>query len=160
MQFAGALSRFTAEVRHSHPRHEPAYLAKHDIKDGYCRMFLNAPQCLRLAMIPPRYDGEKPLVATPMSITMGWVMSPLTFCVMSETIADRANANFRAQPVTPPDHRLREAAEARDDLRPAGSAPTRNPKPLPGCELWLARQSSSPTTCRSRPPATARHSDP
>ena len=121
MQFAGALSRSTAKVRHAHPRYGPAYLAKHDIKDGYYRMFLNAPQCLRLAMIPPRYDGEEPLIAMPMSTTMGWVMSPPTFCVMFETIADRANANFRARPMTPPDHRLRKAAEACDDLRPPGS---------------------------------------
>ena len=67
-------------------------------------MYLRAADCPRLAIIPPRYDGEEPLVAIPMATTMGWEQSPPTFCAMSETIADVTNARFRASPRVCPEH--------------------------------------------------------
>ena len=85
MQFGGTLHRVLRQVRYANPKFGPTYLAKHDIKDGFYRMFLKASDCPRLAIILPRYPGEPQLIAIPMSCTMGWTQSPPTFSVMSET---------------------------------------------------------------------------
>ena len=42
MQFGGALHRVLRRVRHADPKFGPVYLSKHDIKDGFYRMFLKA----------------------------------------------------------------------------------------------------------------------
>ncbi|MGL5936963.1 MAG: hypothetical protein ACRCZI_15230, partial [Cetobacterium sp.] len=89
-------------------------MCKFDIKDGYYRMFLNANNCLRLAVILPRYDGEEQLIAIPMSTTMGWVESPPTFCVMSETVADLSNARQRRSPRDAPPNRMEHHATSCD----------------------------------------------
>ena len=46
MQFGGALPRLLYYVRHQNPRFGPLKGAKHDIKDGYYRMFLKVLDCL------------------------------------------------------------------------------------------------------------------
>jgi len=118
MQFGGALHRVLRRVRHANPKYGPTFLSKHDIKDGFYRLFLNAKDCPRLAIILPRYEGEPQLVAIPMSCTMGWTESPPTFSSMSETIADVANASF-ATNTKPQDHRLEAQAAALDDFSPS-----------------------------------------
>lgn len=116
MQFGGALHRVLRRVRHANPKFGPVYLAKHDIKDGFYRMFLKASDCPRLAIILPKYDGETQLIAIPMSCTMGWSQSPPTFSVMSETVTDITNANFQRRPREANRHRLEEHASALDNL--------------------------------------------
>ena len=59
MQFGGALHRIMHRVRHAHPRFGPVFLSKHDIKDGFYRMFLRPSDCPRLAIVLPKYDGEE-----------------------------------------------------------------------------------------------------
>ena len=49
-----------------------------------------------------------------MACTMGWVQSPPTFCAMSETIADLANAHCKRDRQGPPAHRLEALAGAND----------------------------------------------
>ena len=86
MQFACALPQLLTNTRWANPpQYGPIQLAKHDIKDGFYRMFLNPSHCMRLTLVAPRYEGDEPLVAMP--CTMGWVQSPPTFCAMSETAA-------------------------------------------------------------------------
>ncbi|MCA1807793.1 MAG: hypothetical protein LC687_08110, partial [Actinobacteria bacterium] len=119
MQFGGALHRVLRRVRHANPKYGPVFLAKHDIKDGFYRMFLKARDCARLAIILPRYEGEPQLIAIPMSCTMGWTQSPPTFSVMSETVANVTNHNFASQPRLARPHRLEEPASLLDDLTPA-----------------------------------------
>lgn len=116
MQFGGALHRVLRRVRHANPKFGPVFLAKHDIKDGFYRMFLKASDCPRLAIILPKYEGEPQLVAIPMSCTMGWVQSPPTFSTMSETAADLTNTNFARNPRQLLPHRLEEKAAALDNL--------------------------------------------
>ena len=81
-------------------------------------MQLEPQACQSLAILPPLYEDEEPLVAIPMSTTMGWVQSPATFCTMSETVCDLTNARFRAKLPTP-DHRLEALCSAQDDLSPS-----------------------------------------
>ena len=104
MQFGGALPRVLDAIRHADPSHGPVYLSKYDIKDGFYRVFLNAADAPALAVTLPHYDGETPLVAIPLSLTMGWTESPPTFCAITETIADLANARAYKHHVAP--HRL------------------------------------------------------
>ena len=40
MQFGGALQRILKLVCHADPQYGPVHLSKHDIKDGYYRLFL------------------------------------------------------------------------------------------------------------------------
>jgi len=94
------------------------YLSKHDIKDGFYRMFLKASDCLRLSIILPKYEGEPQLIAVPMSCTMGWTQSPPSFSVMSETVADVTNRNFSSRPREIIPHRLEEPASRLDDFSP------------------------------------------
>ena len=117
MQFGGALQRILYLIRHANPRYGPCRLAKFDLKDGFYRLFLRALDCLRLAVLLPKYPGEEQLIAIPMSCTMGWVELPPSFCVMSETVCDTANARIeQAGTSEPPAHRLEPAASIQDDL--------------------------------------------
>ena len=112
MQFGGTLPRILQAVRHADPARGPVYLSKFDIKDGYYRIFLEPDACPTLAVTLPRYDGEEPLVAIPLVLTMGWAESPPAFCSVSETIADLANDRAR-NPNEPP-HRLEVHCEPMD----------------------------------------------
>ena len=115
MQFGRALPRILRDIRHANPRYGPPLLAKHDIKDGFYRLLLRIHDCLRLALVMPRYEGEEPLVAIPLACTMGWVQSPPTFCTMSETICDVANQKIRDRPPLKETHRLEATARSMND---------------------------------------------
>jgi hypothetical protein len=123
MQFGGTLPRILNAIRHADPRFGPVHLSKYDIKDGFYRMFLNANDAPMLAVTLPTYEGEEPMVAIPLVLTMGWTESPPTFCSASETIADRANANAYKRTVPP--HRLEEHCNPGDqwNLPPTDSTP-------------------------------------
>ena len=118
MQFGRAIQRILHSVRHANPCYGPVYLSKHDVKDGFYRIFLKPSDCPRLSIVLPRYDDEEALVAIPMSSTMGWVESPPSFCAMSETVADLSNQRFQTMPMHCPRHRLSSQAEALDRLSP------------------------------------------
>ena len=137
MQFGGALPRILWLLRHADPREGPMYLAKYDISDGFYGIFLDPDDALKLGVLMPRYDGEPQLVAVPLSLTMGWVSSPPTFCAASETAADIANASLYRHTVPP--HRLENIASAHDCWGPpppdpigppALLCPTTNPPAL------------------------------
>ena len=104
MQFGHALPRILHQIRHADPKFGPPRLCKHDIKDGFYRMFLRASDCPRLALVLPTYPGEPQLIAIPMSSTMGWVQSPPTFSTMSETACDVANQRMIESPTMAPPH--------------------------------------------------------
>jgi hypothetical protein len=110
MQFSGALHRVLRRVRHADPKFGLVYLSKHDIKDRFYRMFLKADDCIRLAIVLPKYKGEPQLIAVPMAATMGWTKLPPVFSTMSETVANVANGNFKSSPHTVLPHRLEEHA--------------------------------------------------
>ena len=114
MQFGGALYRVLYKLFHADPRFGPAWLAKYDVKDGFYRMMLRALHALGLTVILPRYEGEEPMVAVPLVLTMGWVNSPPIFCAMSETACDIANARMYRR-FAPP-HRLEALAATHDAL--------------------------------------------
>jgi hypothetical protein len=135
MQFGGTLHCILHSVRHANPAHGPTYISKYDIKDGFYRMFLRGDDCPRLAIILPTYIDEEQLVAFPMACTMGWVESPPTFCVMSETVADLSNQAFSLSPNHACPHPLEQKAGHADrwpspdgpDKAPTSNRPFVNP---------------------------------
>lgn len=104
MQFGAALPRIIYLARHADPDFGPIYLAKYDIKDGFYRVHLDPDDAPALCTLMPTYPGEPQLVAIPTVLTMGWVSSPPTFCAITETICDMANARMHRQYAPP--HRL------------------------------------------------------
>lgn len=113
MQFSGALPRIMDQIRHADPSFGPTYLSKCDIKDGFYHLFLSADDAPALAVTLPHYKGEPPLLAIPLVLTMGWTESPPTFCAMSKTIADLANAS--AYKCTTSPHWLETICEEQDE---------------------------------------------
>ena len=105
MKFGGTLDRTLTLTRHADPRYGPPFLDKHDVDNGFYRMQLEPEACLALAILPPHCADEPELIAIPMSIAMGWVQSPATFCTMSETVCNLANGRFKAK-LPAPDHWL------------------------------------------------------
>ena len=87
-------------------------MAKFDISDGFYRLFLDPDDAPKLAVLMPKYEGEPQLVAVPLSLTMGWVSSPPTFCTALKTAADIANASLFCRTLLP--HRLEDAASTHD----------------------------------------------
>ena len=156
MQFGRTLDRVLRNVRHANPRYGPVYISKHDLKDGFYRLFVRPNDCPKLTIMLPRCEDETPLVAIPMALTMGWVQSPPSFCAMSETIADVANARFQMNPQSCPQHRLQDTAAALDQMGP-------KQLPIPRTSLdaeaeeRLARcadaRDSAPETCDVAPPS-------
>lgn len=116
MQFGRTLPRFLYDVRHANPKFGPPRANKNDVKDGFYRMLLKARDCLRLALVLPKYKDEMQLVGIPLACTMGWVQSPPTFCVMSETVCDLANQAIRSGQRPSETHRLEAQAACMDDL--------------------------------------------
>ena len=112
MQFGGALSHILWLLRHADPDEGPVYMAKSDISDGFYRLFLDPDDAPKLAVLMPKYKGEPQLVTVPLSLTIGWVSSPPTFCTASETAADIANTSLFCH--TMPPHHLEDAASTHD----------------------------------------------
>ena len=142
MQFGPMPPRLMHFARHANPRFGPVKAGKHDIKDGFYRMFLNALDCLKLAALLPKYEGEPQLVGIPMSCTMGWAQSPPSFCTMSETVCDLVNAGLKSGHLLQvPSHRLSADAESQDDRDSSFE-----PRPLDPAEAEAdARLKSLPT---------------
>ena len=137
MQFGGALPRLLWRIRHADPKHGPVYMAKFDVNNGFYNIQLHPRHALRLAVILPSYDDLPPLVAIPLSMTMGWERSPPTFSTASETGADISNANMQDLERQAP-HRLEDLAAIKDQATPPTTptstreAPRAQPAPLPG----------------------------
>ena len=112
MQFGGALSCILWLLQHADPAEGPVYMAKFDISNGFYRIFLDPDNAPKLAVLMPKYEGELQLIAVPLSLTMGWVSSPPTFCAASETAADIANASLFCRTMLP--HRLEDTASTHD----------------------------------------------
>jgi hypothetical protein len=140
MQFGRALDRFLYRLRHANPRFGPTYMSKIDISDGFYRVWLAARSAVKLAVVLPSMPGEPPLVAIPLSLPMGWVESPPTFCAVTETVADLANGRMHRRHAPP--HRLETFADTLPEVvdtvpQPPSSFPppvsllSRLPAPLP-----------------------------
>lgn len=150
MQYGATLHRILFRARHADRRHGPVYLAKYDVTDGFYNIHLIPRDALMLATILPQYDGEPPLIAIPLALTMGWTESPPTFCTITETICDLTNWNAH-KPYVPP-HRLEPTARSTDTMGegpedrdlPTAELKEREPSPIPCLPAPPLRDSDSP----------------
>ncbi len=92
MQFSWFLERILHEILFANPAHGPVHMIKLDISDGFYRIGLNIDDILKLGVFFPMLPGDKPLIAFPLVLPMGWTNSPPIFSTAMETIADIANA--------------------------------------------------------------------
>ena len=95
MQFGGALCCiFLWLLWHAEPSEGLVNVVKYNISNVFYWMPLDPKDTLKLSILMPCYNGELPLVVVPLSLMMGWVSSPPTFCTASKTVADLANASL------------------------------------------------------------------
>lgn len=136
MQFGRALQRIPQETHHANPVHGPVHLSKINIADGFCRVWVRDQDLAKLAILFPSCAGEEPLIGTPLVLPMGWKESPPSFCAVTETVADLANAKLSDPTHQPEQHRLEEVSEtpptepppiAIADPRPSEAPPQQQP---------------------------------
>lgn len=146
MQFGRTLQRLLQKLVQADPRYGPTHLIKVDISDGFYRIHLNPHDAPVLGVaFPPAPDGTK-LVAIPLTLPMGWVLSPPFFTAATETIADITNQRLREGSYHPLPHRL-------DDM---ADAPGTDDPPRLSCSPSVALTSSAPTS----PASPRQHQDP
>jgi hypothetical protein len=92
MQFGNALQRILQCIAYANPRFGPVNMLKFNLSDGYCRVRLSPEAALELAIIIPGTTPKSNLIALPLSLPMGWALSPPYFCAFTETAADLSNA--------------------------------------------------------------------
>jgi hypothetical protein len=68
-------------------------MAKLDLADGYYRVPLSPLAALELAVVLPGDGPYEQLIGIPLSLPMGWSLSPPFFCAFTETVTDMANAS-------------------------------------------------------------------
>ena len=69
------------------------------------RVGLSPSMILKLAVaVPMTLPDKYPIIAVPMVLPMGWIESPPTFCMVTETIADLANAKIAQGYIPAPYH--------------------------------------------------------
>jgi hypothetical protein len=152
MQFGRTLQRILQRLAYSNPYFGPPLLAKIDLADGYYCVPLSAHAALQLAVCLPDDGLGTLLLGIPLSLLMGWSLSPPYFCAFTETCTDVTNhdrplhlqhpfhaasqtqldlptqttfsptAIFPYNP-TPPDARLQHADVYIDDFMLAAQAP-------------------------------------
>ena len=106
MQFGKALDRIIQKAADANPLHGTVNLSKYDLADAFMRVGLSPSMILKLTVaVPMTSPDEDPLIAVPMVLPMGWMESPPTFCTVTETIADLANAKIAQGYIPAPYHR-------------------------------------------------------
>ncbi len=93
MQFVWSLEHILWEILFvKNPAHGPVQMIKLDISDGFYWIGLNINDIPKLGVVFPTLPGDKPLIAFPLVLPMGWTNSPPIFSTATETIADTPNA--------------------------------------------------------------------
>jgi hypothetical protein len=98
MQFGTALQRILQRIAYADPRFGPVHMLKFDLSDGYYRVPLSPEAALELAVVIPGDTPTSNLIAIPLSLPMGWTLSPPYFCAYTETSADIANHALQTEP--------------------------------------------------------------
>ena len=136
MQFGKAFRRILQRLVQANPKYGPVHMIKVDILDGFYQIHLNPSDVPALGVaFPPAPNGTR-LVAFPLALPMGWVLSPPFFSAATETVADLANQRL-AHHYQPPIHRLESLADQPPPLdalpaspRPHLGPPHPHPAPL------------------------------
>jgi hypothetical protein len=95
MQFGKALECILQDIVKANPNFGPIYLMKVDIADGVYHIWVWAPGIVKLTVSIPTLEGNKPLLALPLVLSMGWMQSPPWFCTSTETVTNLANQRLQ-----------------------------------------------------------------
>jgi len=104
MQFGTALQRILQHIAYANKTFGPPLLAKINLADGYYRVPLSAHAALNLAVCLPPDGLDEPMLGIPLSLQMGWALSPPYFCAFTETCADLTNTQPQVHPNHPHHH--------------------------------------------------------
>ena len=96
MQCGRALDHLLHEIAFADPALGPVSILKADVPDGFYRIGIRPEDAPKLGLIFPSGANEEPMVATPLTLPMGWKNSPLLLCMATETVADLANESLRS----------------------------------------------------------------
>ena len=106
MQFGKALDRIIQKAADAIPLHGTVNLNNYDLADAFMRVGLSPSMILKLAVVVPMaLPDDDPLIAVHIVLPIGWMESPPTFCTVTETIADLANAKIAQGYIPAPYHR-------------------------------------------------------
>jgi len=92
MQIGYTLPRLLQCLAYANPSFGPPAMLKFHLSDGYYRVRLSPQAALEIAVILPGDTPHQNFVGIPLSLPMGWALSPPYFCSFTETAADIANA--------------------------------------------------------------------
>ena len=110
MQFGKTLHGLLQGLAYANSVFGPVYVAKCDLSNGFYWLQLSLDSILPLAVLPPTFLGEEPLVALPLAVTMGWTDAPSSFTGTTETVTDLANWSLATGETLGP-HHLEQRAE-------------------------------------------------
>ena len=85
-------------------------MAKYDLSDGFCWLQLSLDFILPLAVLLPTPQGEEPLVALPLVVTMGLTEALPSFTGTTKTATNLANWSLASGETLRP-HHLEQYAE-------------------------------------------------
>ena len=111
MKYVRCLERLLRQIVYADPKLGPVHMIKAAVTNGFYRIGLRLSNAAKLGLVFPSEAGKEDLVATPLSLPMGWKNSPPIFCTTMKTVADLAKDALRAHALTQP-HKLDEHAEA------------------------------------------------
>jgi hypothetical protein len=80
MQLGHTLPRILQRIAYANPAHGPPLLLKLDLSNGYYHIQLSPEAALELAVVLPGISTTGHLIAVPLSLPMGWMLSPPYFC--------------------------------------------------------------------------------
>jgi hypothetical protein len=139
IQFGWSLEGILREILFANPVHGLVHMIKLDISDGFYQIDLNIDDIPKLGVVFPTLPGDKPLIAFPLVLPMGWTNSPPIFSTATETIADIANAQLSSGWLPPfhPMDNLAVSVSAPPHKAYWGSKSTLPPEPYPTCDPSL-----------------------
>jgi len=113
MQIGHTLQRILQGLVYANTVFGPPHLSKFDLAEGYYRVHLSPEASLELGVVLPSVKGGSAecLVGIPLSLPMGWALSPPYFCAFTETAADLANQSILSRASLPPHHPLTETSQ-------------------------------------------------
>ena len=105
MQFGKALDRIIQKAAGANLYHGIVNLSKLNLAGAFMRVGLSPFMIVKLAVVVPTTSTDKdPLIAVPMALPMGWMESSTAFSMVTETIADLANAKIAQGHILAPYH--------------------------------------------------------
>ena len=91
MQFGTTLQRLLRCIAYANTKFEPVHMLKFDLAGGYYRVPLAPQAAVELAVIIPGDKEGTNYVGIPLTLPMGWNMSPPYFCAFTKMATDIAN---------------------------------------------------------------------